>query len=373
MDPRAAPQPQDQTYGPELYLHVEFRLSFGKKQHPPKTHQVTCRSRGPRERAPAFPRQVPAPNTNYLAAVHEFNQRQAQLRQLQHAHYVNNHPNRHHQMQEYYQSVHQPAPPPAPAHLQVPMIREPQRPTRADARPSHERGRSAPPPIGENPWDVNIAQSQPQPRDAAVSPQSLLVAETRRNVHAAPPSQFRLGDGQPWSTWSMPADFIPGNESGAATPKQSADRSSTPYVTNPTMVSIFSPDPATPRTRKTRELRDLSAAMMTIDNGFESQWWYQGARDHVPPKEPATPTPEKAEPLVESPLRRRSTEPMSAVSPGPLQRWPTAPTSAFSPSSPELLPTGIVSPMSEAAFSPAMAPAFLQRSMSTRSEELWFD
>ncbi|KAK4032384.1 hypothetical protein C8A01DRAFT_20538 [Parachaetomium inaequale] len=359
------PQPRSERWGPEFYMHLEFRVSWGgKKQAPPKNHQITFRSRGTRERSPAFPRQVPAPNTNYLAAIHTFDQRQSRIRESR-QHHASNNPHRHHQMQEYYQGE-QPR-----THLQVPIIREPERPTRADARPSsHERGRSAPPPIGDNPWDVNVPQLQA--RNSAMTPSDR--QEIRRKPLPAPPSQFRLGEGgQPWSMWSLPDGYDPdthpkdddyGTYDTIPVISEPADRNSTIYATNPTMVSTFSPEPTVSQqpsstvnardleTGRVKELGALSAAMMTVDNGFETQWWYQGRRDTVlGTDEPRTPE--------ESPIHRWSTGPMSAT--------------ASPVDVPMRLPTGVVSPMTDAAFSPAQVPAsLLQRTMSTRSEELWF-
>jgi hypothetical protein len=146
------------------------------------------------------------------------------------------------------------------------------------------------------------------------------------------------------------------------TSAEPADRNSTTFATNPTMVSTFSPEASSSpvRTRdletgRTKDLGALSAAMMTVDNGFETQWWNQGQRKSVFTDDPTTPD--------ESPIHRWSTHPMSAST--------TSPTETTTPM--RALPTGVVSPMTEAAFSPAQVPASLmQRTMSTRSEELWF-
>ncbi|AEO67698.1 984d269f-1923-4501-b3bb-05c2faa9ad1e [Thermothielavioides terrestris] len=371
------PPRKNERWGPEIYLHFEFRFSWGKKDQPPKNHQITYRSRGPRERAPAFPRQVPAPNTNYLAAVRAFDYRQSRMRELR-QHYANNDPNRHHQMQEYYQ-VDQPR-----TYLPVPVIREPERPTRADAQPSHERGRSAPPPIGENPWDVSVP---PLPRPSA--------GEIRRKPLPAPPSQFRLGEGgQPWSTWSMPVGYDPDThpkddeegEEGARARSVSgptADRNSTTYATNPTMVSTFSPEPVARardvETGRARELGALSAAMMTVDNGFENQWWYQGRRETVAS---ASADDRPRTPGNNNDNKNDNNNNDGADDESPLEhqpRWSTGPMTpvTLSPEDPSATPmrptAGVVSPLTEAALTPAQVPAsLLQRTMSTRSEELWF-
>ncbi|KAL1836088.1 hypothetical protein VTJ49DRAFT_5601 [Mycothermus thermophilus] len=402
------PSPKSERWGPEIYLHLEFRMSWGKKQQSPKNHQLTYRSRGMRDRATPFPRQVPAANTNYLAAIHNFEeQRQSRIRDFHQTRAAND-PLRHHQLQEYYQVV-----PPQPQQ-QVPIIREPQRPTRANARPTYERGRSAPPPIGENPWDVSVNVPPLPVSNSDLSPSAW---DARRKPLPAPPSQFRLGEGcHPWSTWSVPDGFDPDaspdddndddvNNSGQRTarrrlplstlappPRDAIDRNSAAFATNPTMVSTFSPEPAAGainatittsssspspsrlRTRdletgRARELGALSAAMMTVDNGFESQWWFQGKRDTV--YSDGAQTAGSPPGIADREVRREKEEedddddddsppvPMSATA-GPLE-------------TPMIVPSGVVSPLSDAAFSPAQVPAslVLQRSMSTRSEELW--
>jgi len=142
-----------------------------------------------------------------------------------------------------------------------------------------------------------------------------------------------------------------------------ADRNSTTFATNPTMVSTFSPEPASSpvqmrdlETGRARELGALSAAMMTVDNGFETQWWFQGKRHTV-----CSASDDPQTPADESPIHRWSTE-------EPLPR-----DSSTVPETPIIIPAGVVSPMTDAALSPAQVPAsLLQRTMSTRSEELWF-
>ncbi|KAK4146639.1 uncharacterized protein C8A04DRAFT_34834 [Dichotomopilus funicola] len=460
------PQPRSERWGPEIYVHLEFRVSWGgKKQEPSKNHQVTYRSRNARERSPAFPRQVPAPNTNYLAAIHSFDQRQSRIREARQSH-----PLRHHQMQEYYQREQleqssrqrqQQQQQPPTSYLQVPIIREPQRPTRANAPPSYERGRSAPPPIGENPWDVAVPHVQVG-GDSVVTPSDRNTREIRRKPLPAPPSTFRLGDGgQPWSTWSLPDGYDPDmhpkdeddvgyrgyrgrsrahdhdddddnvdddkNYEDIPVISAPADRNSTTFATNPTMVSTFSPEPVLPRdsaltttqhpdappptpahardleTGRAKELGALSAAMMTVDNGFETQWWYQGHRDtvhlesddHEPEHEPEPRTPD------ESPIHRWSLTPlgtMDNIAASMSMSATASPTDLTlmhqqlqlhqyqqqqlqqqrgrgreqQLEDEERLPAGVVSPMSDNALSPAMVPAsLLQRTLSTRSEELW--
>ncbi|KAK4464261.1 hypothetical protein QBC42DRAFT_263835 [Cladorrhinum samala] len=380
---RLPPPEQTQTEwrGPEIYLHLEFRVAWSKKQQqqPAKPHQVTYRSRGSRERAPAFPRQVPAPNTNYLAAIHDFDQRQAHLRDLRQR-CVETHPQRGHgQLQEYYQ-VHEEVP--RGRQQQVPIIQEPQhRATRADSRSSYERGRSAPPPFGENPWDVNVSRGG---------------VSTKKALPAVP-SQFRLGEGrEPWSTWSLPPTFDAGmfSSEGSSAEDRDTQRDSIAYATTPAMVSTFSPEscimtreqqqqqhqrvPTPPpitdpvSTGKQKELGALAAAMVTVDNGFENQWWYQGHRKGATGEDDDQAQTSAVAAPIDSP-----------VFPDHLNHraWPSVPATDLTASASVhgyegeeeegTLPTGIVSPMTEAAFSPAPGFASLHRSMSTRSEELW--
>ncbi|KAK4099878.1 hypothetical protein N658DRAFT_406398, partial [Parathielavia hyrcaniae] len=419
---------RSERWGPEIYVNLEFRLSWGRKEELPKHHQATYRSRGPRERSPAFPRQVPAPNTNYLAAIHTFDQRQARLREMRRG----NVDTGYHQMQEYYQgdqAQHV-------AHLQIPVIQEPERPTRADTRrpSSHERGRSAPPPIGENPWDVSVPPLATRHSDMTAS-----TMDSNRKPLPARPSQFRLGEGRhPWSTWSVPDGFDPdalpqddddsnnNNDThddeyqdvpvySAASPGP-GNRNSATYATNPTMVSTFSPAPpgttaaattittsSSPRrardleTGRAKELGALSAALMTVDNGFESQWWYQGQRETVASSAASATTAapdfldydddhddDHAQYHDQHHHHHQLQRQQQHQRPRPF-------TPDESPT-PVVMPAGVVSPMTEAALSPAAAPATtaarppaaaaaaggslslssLQRSMSTRSEELWF-
>ncbi|KAK0714356.1 hypothetical protein B0T21DRAFT_269633, partial [Apiosordaria backusii] len=359
--------------GPEIYLHLEFRVAWSRKPQPVKNHQVTYRSRASRERAPPFPRQVHAPNTNYLAAIHDFDQRQAIRRSLL-ADGQQHRP--HHQMQEYYQEDARGRP-----QHQIPVIQEPeqdpdQRRSRAGSRSSHERGRSAPPPIGENPWDVSVSRSQ---QTKALPPA---------------PSQFRLGEGSdPWSTWSLPPGFDP-TITLPDEPEEATQRPQDWVASNPNEVSTFSPEPAKattstryheeagpvitspfnpeddnpasqiPDTGRVRELEALSAAMMTVDNGFENQWWYQGQRAQV--AEDVTETRSLRSPRPGTPehiqLHRWSTEPIGS---------PETLSATMSGETPSLAQAGFVSPMTEAA-SPALAFSTLQRTLSTRSEELWF-
>jgi len=355
-------RPSNDVRGPQIYVHVEFGVSWTKK--PPKNHELTYRSRNLQERTPHFPRQVPAPNTNYLAAIHSFERRQTQIRQGHRVrtnpegHHVrrDDDPRTHHQLQEYYQA------PPPPYGRQDRSTGQQSRPTRGESRASHERGHSAPPPIGENPWDVNV-------RDGSDSPRTRQQQVDHWKALPANPSQFRLGEGGlPWSTWSWPFEYQP------ETPDHDDDEESlsvksgpalggyhdiSAFATSPTMVSTFSPGPKPSQLRdretgRTRDLGALSAAMMTVDNGFENQWWNQGEREVVTVTEGGAPQLARA-------LSSASAAGWSAV--------------AVSSDRPSSAMDSIISPISasdEMEMSPRPAFQSLQRTLSTRSEELFF-
>lgn len=274
---------QRQRLRPQVYVHVEFGVSW-TAGHAPRNHEVTYRSRALRERVQHFPRQVPAPNTNFLAAPSAANQRQ---------------------------------PAPLPYDLEMyhgyygPDVRQPEQPqawperrsSRAESRSSHERGQSAPPPFGDNPWDVNVPRAQ-EAADAGVN---RTVPEVWKALPEVP-SRYRLGeDGLPWSQWSVPFGYDPDNHpqdddpqpSSSSNPagREASGASPAPAATSPTEVSVFSPGPSGPGFRREdpgriQELSTLGAALMTVDNGFENQWWYQGERERVAGEE-APPIPQQ--------------------------------------------------------------------------------
>ena len=112
------------------------------------------------------------------------------------------------------------------------------------------------------------------------------------------PSRFRLGEeGMPWTPWTWPMGHEPGaypqeDEEGSSMHSRVYDAADaycpdSAYSVNPTSGSVVSPlssssAPARPQARedpeRVRELETLSAALMTVDNGFENQWWNQGPR-----------------------------------------------------------------------------------------------
>lgn len=163
----------------------------------------------------------------------------------------------------------------------------------------------------------------------------------------------------PWSAWSNPLEYDPNaderdvDEETMSTRSGPAVESLSPYATNPGMVSVFSPGPTTAQpvdSGRARELGALSAAMMTVDNGFEHQWWNNGPREAV----------------AAGDLRNQDTRDLfSAASLG----WSGV--DAFRDDEHTLVAASLVSPLSESELSPPLAFQSLHRSLSTRSEELW--
>lgn len=356
--PAAAAAAMDpDRHGPQIYLHVEFGVSWNRR--PPRSHEVTYRSRNLRERSPHFPRQVPAPNTNYLAAIRDFDQsrrgrapRPVPVPAPAPVPPARLHPDvQNHQMQEYYQIATLPSPP------QHEPGTDRERLGRADSRGSHERGHSAPPPIGANPWDVSVRGRE----DGPAGPSSSSQPADHWKALPAEPSQFRLGEGgMPWSAWSWPLEYHHadnGDEAASArTMSTREEMRGAEFAHGATMVSVFSPESATARvpppdeTGRARELAALSMAMMTVDNGFENQWWNQGQREVV-----------------------RAEERAAVDRQGPYATWSPGEGHAQLEERAASLGASIVSPISVSDRSsiPAFPP--LQRSLSTRSEELFLE
>ena len=349
---------------PQVYVRVEFGLSWGADQ-PQRNHEVAYRSRGPRERLPPFPRQVPAPNTNYLSNTTHNHAAVPYDWDMYHGYYA---PPAYH-----LEPTH---------HLQQPQHAEPRRSSRSESRSSHERGQSAPPPFANNAWDVNVSQAQQvayqTPRAGRSTRQPPEVWKALPEV----PSHFRLGEDSsvPWGTWSVPygydAEAHPQDDEhhrpSITTTVAGPSGSNVASATSPTEVSTFSPGPSGPGFRpddpgRVQELEALGAALMTVDNGFENQWWYQGQREAV-----AAAVAGEEETTMMMPGAERSS---TRISVG----WAVASTASssrrdrFSQDRFSVATTEVVSPL-PAFVSPDSAGVHspLSRSLSTRSDELFF-
>lgn len=379
---------------PQVFIKVEFGVSWSP-QHAPRTHRYEYKSRALRERAHNFPRHVPAPTTNYLAA--------APLQQFQGAQvpqaYHQAHPEQVHPQQWPTQHEHVPrqhhlqAEPQQYRSKQVDFAPEPEIPQRErrasrDERTAscdrHERGRSAPPPLSDNNWDV----VQPRPAAHVSAGSSTACATVTRPVSDVwkdlpeVPTHFRLGEeGMPWESWSIPVGWEPYFEPDPLLQPPSSQASPISQQSQPDQEGPASPehDPTSPMTAKNetpiqsphyrredpervRELEALGSAMMTVDNGFENQWWNQGGREPMPTA--LHPPPTTHDQVGEQLALGWA---MAHLPPGA-----TGDSVAFvSPEEgPATLPNMVVSPVSSYS-GPSLQPG-LSRSMSTRSDELWF-
>ena len=186
----------------------------------------------------------------------------------------------------------------------------------------------------------------------------------------------------PWSAWSWPFDYDPNDDltdHAASLPSRDPDREmnhdteadDAPFLNSPTVVSISSPLEG-PRYRqedpeRVRELEALGQAMMTIDNGFEDQWWNQGEREPVPAATVAgdlitsNPNPQAAQQAV-----------TSDWSPAAALGWtPVPPQGAADERLAFSTANNLVSPITDYG-SPPPVYNRLNRTLSTRSDELWF-
>ncbi|KAI0206018.1 hypothetical protein F4808DRAFT_188914 [Astrocystis sublimbata] len=226
-----------------------------------------------------------------------------------------------------------------------------------ESRPDARRGSSAPPVIHDGPWS-----------DGEGGPSATLFPRPARTVRNPPhiwkdlptnPARFRLGeDGLPWSATAWPYD---GDD----------DEDEPPFANLPTTLPLSPPpnrrhseDP-----QRVKELESLSTALVTVDNGFENQWWNQGARESTP-WFPADSPDEAERPLsTADALLLSAAEPPSGVE-------------TYSPISGSF--RALVSPLSDNSpvfdsstgfmmTSPLHRSNTINTINTTRSDELWLD
>ncbi|CAK7241341.1 MAG: hypothetical protein STHCBS139747_002802 [Sporothrix thermara] len=192
-------------------------------------------------------------------------------------------------------------------------VSEEQRSSRSsrDTRSTHERGHSAPPPMSGTSWDIEAVgdvSGLPVSQDGSryAVPPSLVAGPPREFVHEPVhvwkdlptlPTRYRLGEGLPWSQGLPEPAADPDDERlRPRSQPESGDSSSVhqpldytpfrPFSNRPTVIPIQVEDTEAQRqhdieAQRKRNLEALSTAMMTVDNGFESQWWNQGPRDNI--------------------------------------------------------------------------------------------
>ncbi|KAI0150651.1 hypothetical protein GGR57DRAFT_190103 [Xylariaceae sp. FL1272] len=322
---------------PQVFVHLSWGLSWSDRQVP-RSHTLTYTSKNLKNARESglFPRQVVPANTNYLVAS-EPRQHRRQDSSRRHHHYHHHHQHQHHH-HHYHNERHQrDADRPRGRSSNSRVLDNGPRLEARRASSAHERGSSAPPPVNDSPWDQEAAPS------ATIFP--------RREQRTGNPSHYRLGeDGLPWTADAWPSEF--GQDGDQEEPHCNANAS------HPVTVPLSPPtrrrgvdDP-----QRTRELESLSMALMTVDNGFENQWWNQGVRESTTWVPPNT-DEDEARPLSPADaLLLSAAEPPSGIEP----QSPTSDSIA-----------AIVSPLSEFSLPSLTFPGNLQRSSSTRSDELW--
>ena len=407
---RSLPSERSHMAKPQIFVHLEFGVSWSQR-HTPRTHAVTYTSRNLRDARDrgAFPRQLPPTNTNYLASLQHQEQWQREIGE--HRHQARQHYQQHQQHEQPQQSRQQPQ-----NHLQPVLYnnntsahqqdREPEwewardsleqsqetvpegqgnwrRESRSESRGlSHGRGSSAPPPFSDSPWDATPGASLFPPPQATETSTAVHTSHTRQNRPQEEPriwkplpeapGRFRLGeDGLPWSAFAWPIDpHGPEEDPGEST-----------YANQLSPVERSSRRSRAEDPAKAMELESLSAAMMTVDNGFESQWWYQGPREPVPRLSRDQEEPHRLS-MADAQLLSAA-EPMSGIMPPP-EGWyaPVSPAAGnyerpFAYNGNGTIGTSaesmndIVSPISTLSASPQQYRP-LHRTLTTRSEELFF-
>lgn len=382
---------------PQVFIKVEFGLSWSP-QHAPRTHRHEYRSRALREREPNFPRHVPAPTTNYLAAASMQQFQQAQVPEF----YYQAHPDQSRSQQQpshVGNNSHQGFSQPLPQYQQhrsrqVGFAPEPEIPQQ-DLRVSRDkrtpscdrqgRGRSAPPPLSDNRWDVVQPRTKAHVPSGSTTARGTLTRPVSNVWKELPevPTRFRLGEeGMPWDALSIPVGWEPYFEpdpllqppsaQGSPNPQHSQrflERPRTPEQNsmNPTGDRNESPSGLPRRrdedTERVRELEALGSAMMTVDNGFENQWWNQGERQPIPT---AVHPPRTTHDQMDAQLPLGWA--MAHLPPGAQGDSLSFASTGYGPSS---LGSMVVSPVSSYN-GPVLQPG-LGRTMSTRSDELWFN
>ncbi|KAI1117832.1 hypothetical protein F5Y14DRAFT_402129 [Nemania sp. NC0429] len=308
---------------PQLFVQLSFGVSWSDR-HVPRTHTLSYTSKQLKNARNSghFPRQDPELS-------HQHRRRDSLHRQ--------NRSERQHQERPRGRAGHC---------SHYPGALSPSRQSRSDSRRGRrERGSSALPAAHDSAW-VDEEGGGPS---ATLFPRP---ARTTRNLpHVwkdlpSNPGRFRLGeDGLPWSAWAWPL-----NSEG--------DDEEPPFANLPTTLPLSPPSrPRSEDPQRARELESLSTAMVTVDNGFENQWWNQGTREPTAELSPIAPEEDVHPMSPADALLLSAAEPPSGVE-------------TYSSNDESF--RGLVSPLSD--FSPGFSISnSMLRSRSAGSDELWLD
>lgn len=143
-------------------------------------------------------------------------------------------------------------------------------PRRSRSMSSHNSRGSSGQAYAQTPWDA-----EPEALGSTALPAK--PAPTQRSQSWKPlpatPDHFRLGeDAMPWSGSPDPADYS-AVESSRRGQFEDLDALRTGPVDSTLQRSADDRDRG-----RTVEMQSLATALMTVDNGFEDQWWFQGPR-----------------------------------------------------------------------------------------------
>ncbi|GAW24775.1 hypothetical protein ANO14919_143690 [Xylariales sp. No.14919] len=324
---------------PQLFVQLTFGVSWSDR-HMPRTHTLSYTSKHLKNARNSghFPRQE---------SCHQHRRQDSLQRQYR--------GERHHHHHHHHRDNERPRGRANNSRPRHPGTLSPPRESRSDSRrTNNERGSSAPPAVHEDgPWG-----------DDEGGPSATLFPRPSRTTRNTPhvwkdlptnPARFRLGeDGLPWSASAWPFDADSNDEEDEP-----------PFANLPTTLPLSPPNnrPRSEDPQRVKELESLSTAMVTVDNGFENQWWNQGERESIAwfPSGGAADEEEDDDEDVR-PLSTADAVLLSAAEP------PPSGVDTYSPVSESL--RDLVSPLSD------LSPAFhfsspLRRSNSTRSDELW--
>jgi hypothetical protein len=359
---------------PGVYLKFEVGISWNAR-HPGKNREITFMSKNMRNRNENLSRQLPVVGSSAQEPRGHNNHESF--------HYYSGRP---HFAQQYAQPAGQPLP--ANPHNQNRIERKPlphqlprqfsspsaylhprtppglgsdPSPDRDDpefdarssrSRSSHERGKSAPPPFNDSPWDA-----EPEPMGATALPRQSDAPGIWKALPAAP-SDFRLDEPDlAWTPITLPMGFMYSDIGEGSWDNRSSRRESFFPSAARTTDNIDDRDKVRPT-----DIESLATALMTVDNGFEDQWWYQGPR-----------LVNIAGDLISSTVLREyasqggtvgwavaDNDHSAGVSRGDTTRTRRAPSSGID----------IVSPLSETASATPSSFVGMRRTLTTRSEEL---
>ncbi|KAI1194320.1 hypothetical protein F5X97DRAFT_280613 [Nemania serpens] len=317
---RPIPNERNSLGKPQLFVQLSFGVSWSDR-HIPRTHTLSYTSKHLKNARNSghFPRQDSEP-------CHQ-NRRQDPLHRQ-------NRSERHHQERPCGRGVHC-------SHYPG-TLSPPREPRSESRRRKNERGSSAPPAAHDSPWGDEggglSATLFPRPARTTRNPPHIW-KDLPTN-----PERFRLGeDGLPWSAWTWPFG-------------SDGDDDEPPFANLPTTLPLSPPSrPRSEDPQRVRELEALSTAMVTVDNGFENQWWNQGTLEPTARASPIAHEDDVHPMSTADALLLSAAEPPSGVE-------------TYSPNSETF--RGLVSPLSD--FSPGFSNSNpMQRSGSTGSDELW--